>query len=101
MQCDEIQAQLSAALDGELSPEERAEVDRHLHDCAECRGVLNDLQALDLDLRRSTVSLRESALRVAAAGAAHPRLNVSTLNRRWRFRTAIIAAIAMACGFLL
>jgi len=101
MQCDAIQPQLSAALDGELSPDERAEVDRHLLDCPACRGILSDLQTLDLDLRRSTVSLRESAPRLAAATAARLPLNVSTFDRRWRFRTAIIAAIAMACGFLL
>lgn len=38
--------QLSAWLDGDLDPAVRAEVERHLAACAECRAVRADLEAL-------------------------------------------------------
>jgi len=43
---NEIINQLSAYLDGELSPEERARVDEHVAACADCRVVLDDLKAI-------------------------------------------------------
>ena len=42
----EIINQLSAYLDGELSPSERARIDEHVAACAECRVVLDDLKAI-------------------------------------------------------
>ena len=42
--CREIEARLSRCLDGELSPEERADVETHLDGCAACRGVMRDLE---------------------------------------------------------
>jgi len=38
--------QLSAYLDGILTPEDAAAVASHLAECAECRGTLDDLQAV-------------------------------------------------------
>lgn len=38
--------QLSAYLDGTLTPEEAAAVASHLAECAECRGTMDDLQAV-------------------------------------------------------
>ena len=43
---DEIINQLSAYLDGELSPDERARIDAHMAGCAPCRVVLDDLKAI-------------------------------------------------------
>lgn len=43
---------LSDHLDDELSDAARADVDRHLATCAECRAVVADLQRLRLDARR-------------------------------------------------
>ena len=43
---NDIINQLSAYLDGELSPVERARVDEHVATCAECRVVLDDLKAI-------------------------------------------------------
>ena len=43
---NEIINQLSAYLDGELSPGERARVDAHMAGCAPCRAVLDDLKAI-------------------------------------------------------
>ena len=43
---NDIINQLSAYLDGELSPSERARVDDHVSTCAPCRTVLDDLKAI-------------------------------------------------------
>lgn len=43
---NDIINQLSAYLDGELSPAERARVDEHVASCAACRTVLDDLKAI-------------------------------------------------------
>lgn len=40
-----IERSLSAYLDGELPPEEVAEVERHLAECPSCRAELDDLRA--------------------------------------------------------
>jgi anti-sigma factor RsiW len=44
--CVEIQAQLSDYADGQLAPDARAAVRAHLAECADCSGVLADLQRL-------------------------------------------------------
>jgi len=43
---NEIINQLSAYLDRELSPDERARVDAHVASCVTCRAVLDDLKAI-------------------------------------------------------
>ena len=45
--CDEIQLEFSALLDGELSAEEQAEVEAHLMDCSECLRILHRFQQVD------------------------------------------------------
>jgi anti-sigma factor RsiW len=45
--CLEVRDSLSAWLDGELAPEVRALVDRHLPGCADCRRELAQLEALE------------------------------------------------------
>jgi anti-sigma factor RsiW len=47
MNCLEVRDSLSAWLDGELAPEVRALVDRHLQGCAGCRRELAQLEALE------------------------------------------------------
>jgi putative zinc finger protein len=44
--CGEIQPRLSAYIDGALAAEDRADVARHLDQCAECRGLVRDLERL-------------------------------------------------------
>ena len=43
MHCDELFEQMSAALDGELSPAERRELDDHLAQCPQCRELFDEL----------------------------------------------------------
>jgi anti-sigma factor (TIGR02949 family) len=45
--CLEVRDRLSAWLDGELAPEARTRLDRHLERCADCRRELAQLAVLD------------------------------------------------------
>ncbi|HYF50504.1 MAG TPA: zf-HC2 domain-containing protein [Planctomycetota bacterium] len=44
--CEQIQDELSAYLDGELSAQERAAVDAHLKGCAACQALLSELKGV-------------------------------------------------------
>ncbi len=44
--CDELQRELSAYLDGALSPEQAARLARHLEGCAACRARYEREQAV-------------------------------------------------------
>jgi anti-sigma factor RsiW len=44
--CQDLQALISSFVDGQLSADERATVVAHLDDCADCRGVVADLEHL-------------------------------------------------------
>lgn len=46
MTCDKALELLSAVLDGELSVEEKAQLDRHLAQCDGCRALFDDLTAI-------------------------------------------------------
>ncbi|GAA3751146.1 zf-HC2 domain-containing protein [Plantactinospora mayteni] len=55
MRCEQYREALSARLDGEEHPAERAGVDRHLATCAECRSWLDGATALNRLARTSVV----------------------------------------------
>src|SRR5437868_1366566 len=42
--CDDLQAELSAYIDGELSPEEKNALEAHLIGCESCNAVLAELE---------------------------------------------------------
>ena len=50
MNCDEIKTLLMGYLDGELDPEQRAQVDHHLASCDACRRDLAEFQNLNEEL---------------------------------------------------
>jgi anti-sigma factor RsiW len=45
-ECIDIQAELSAYLDGELTAQERSSLDAHLSTCPECRAMLEELRGV-------------------------------------------------------
>lgn len=51
MDCQQAARRLDEYASSELDAQERAEVDRHLHGCADCRDALQELRALDARIR--------------------------------------------------
>lgn len=52
MTCDKIEDLLAAYADGELGPDERAAVERHLDACPDCAALLASLRTADASLSR-------------------------------------------------
>ncbi|MDQ5824093.1 MAG: zf-HC2 domain-containing protein [Chloroflexota bacterium] len=63
MNCGEIRPLISAYLDGEVTPEERKSVERHLATCEGCRQVLSEYRAIGSDLRAMPVPMPPVGLR--------------------------------------
>lgn len=49
--CQQVARRLDEYACYELDAQERADVDRHLHGCADCSDALRDLRALDARIR--------------------------------------------------
>lgn len=62
MQCEHIQVLVSGYLDHELTQQEQQQVDVHLHDCADCRHVMQEMR--ELKKQMGTLSWPKSDLQV-------------------------------------
>lgn len=51
MDCQQVARRLDEHAASELDAKERADVDRHLRGCADCREALRELRALDARIR--------------------------------------------------
>jgi hypothetical protein len=97
--CQEIEDQLSAYVDGELSPQEIRVVEVHLADCPRCASILEELRAMvrsagSLPSLKAPDGLRDRILeQVRAEGAP-----VAPRVRPFWFR---IGAVSAAAGLLL
>jgi hypothetical protein len=95
---------LSEYLDGELTPPERAAVDAHLTQCAECRSTLEDLRGVvsEAALLRDTGPARElwSGIAARITPGGRPRARVSPFRRaitsRLSFTLPQLAAASIA-----
>lgn len=95
MNCNEARDLLSAKLDGELSPEELANLEVHLASCKECQSIYEAYCALDADLAELAeppATLRESVMETIRREKV-----VTFPKKRWMFGsgTAIAAVAAM------
>ena len=104
--CPRYEPDLSAYLDGETTPEQRAEIDTHLRLCAACRSAVGQLKGVSLVLRRwdahetryaTTEGFRN---RVLSKVSASPETSSAAL--RWRIAAgfALVAAGAGAFAML-
>ncbi|MEX2318050.1 MAG: zf-HC2 domain-containing protein [Pirellulales bacterium] len=107
MRCQEVLNQLNARADGELQPEDAAEIEAHLAECDECRSEAETIDAIVAELRQAFVPRREAAARLAEGAAAAVRVaavapaSVATRPAAApRFAWAQILA-GLAAGFLL
>jgi hypothetical protein len=91
MNCDESLNLIGARLDGELSPDDRVQLDAHLAECAACRGTSDAMTAQHVELSRAFAPRRRAAREVAERVIAQ-------LPRRsaWRipWMTMIVSAAA-------
>ena len=99
---------LSAYLDGELSPDERAVVERHLASCEADRLLLEDLRALRRDmtqLPRATAKpgFADRVVKAALASQVQPAGALSAIvspRKRRRIALAAVVAGTAACVLL-
>jgi anti-sigma factor RsiW len=82
---------LSAYLDGELTPQERADVDGHVAGCAACRNELDDLAAARRAVRGLPMLDVPAAVVLPVAPARRPRRRVVA----WAASLAAVAVVAL------
>jgi mycothiol system anti-sigma-R factor len=64
MRCEEVIARLFAYLDGEIGPETRAEIDRHLQSCRGCYSRAEFEKTLQAKLRQAGGEKAPAALKL-------------------------------------
>lgn len=98
-------ARLSAFIDGQLSPEEQAQSETHLHDCAVCQQQLTELRQTiallhalpQLKLPRSfTLPTAEPAIAPHATPIARPFMPMTPRPRRNGWPTYVNGAVRVA-----
>ncbi|MDX9973162.1 MAG: zf-HC2 domain-containing protein [FCB group bacterium] len=96
MNCTQAQEEFAALLDGELAPEERAEVERHLSQCSDCLRDLDGLKRVDTIYRQlPSISAPEGfEERVRQATRPKPVLRFPDLSRRRQMSWPLVAAAA-------
>lgn len=99
---------LSAYWDGELTPNEQACVERHLHGCQHCQVTLAIWQRLRQSLQQeslptSPIAVAATLERLKAEGAFRPTSWRSWLHRldEWFMRPSIAFKAAMAMALVL
>ena len=94
--CQQRLEQMSAALDGELSPPERRELDRHLAACPDCAQVFDLLSRQSQALRALDVSAPEGLTHSILSRL--PRQTPAPRPRRRWAGPALCAALLLAVG---
>ena len=95
---------LSAYLDGELEPAERAALQEHLGRCPECSQLVEDLRTLADAVGRESVPpvpadlIDRIAARLETEGTSR---RAAPPERRWRYRAPLAAAASLAAATLL
>ncbi|MCY3020989.1 MAG: zf-HC2 domain-containing protein [Planctomycetota bacterium] len=113
--CDDVRAELSACLDGEVSPAVRAACDEHLRGCEDCRAALAELQAVSAEVAglprlKAPATLAADVRRAIAAqppsvdflglarSAAQPPASTAAPRSLWGPIAFGIAALMMLCA---
>jgi anti-sigma factor RsiW len=109
--CTHIEPRLSAYVDGALTAEERADVARHLDQCAPCRGIVRDLERLRSTARQLGPVRPPDHIWLEIAGQVHaaagsPARPASASPRRpvvWQFvgLAAMLVLVTMAVYFVM
>lgn len=91
MGCEQARVRMMQAIDGELTPEELAEVEEHVLHCPGCREEWEQLQSLERLLRQAPTS---------APPAGFTGRVMARIDRRRRARHVVIGALALTLGTL-
>lgn len=108
MTCETAIELISAKLDGELTADQAAQLDRHLAQCSACRALLEELTAIHAACggleAAPPAALREQILQNLPAQKAAPRSGSEKVVflhwRRWSAMAASFALIALAAWHL-
>jgi len=105
MTTDSFTDRLSEYLDGEITPAERDDIDRHLTQCAECRSTLEDLRGVvsEAALLRDARPVRDlwSGIVGQIAPDGRPRARVSPFRRAITSRLSFTLPQLAAAGIAL
>ena len=99
MDCIELKSRIDAYIDGELSPEKRAEMLEHAQNCENCRAELKYADMLREMMGDMPVEITPP-LEVQAAWRAAIRSegNIARLKRKYRTFSAVAAALVVFIG---
>jgi hypothetical protein len=93
MNCQDLEILLSAYANDELPAEQIEPVKTHLHDCADCRTLLSDFQAV----RRQVSALKEISvtfdIKDTAMAKIH-KLSANSPTKRWLRRSLVAIPLA-------
>ena len=99
MNCKELETLLHPYLDGELTPGQRADADKHLEGCADCQAQLKDWQALHEVMQAPELRHRASdTLRQRLRGELQ-QADARPARAHWP-RWAAAAAVVVVCAGL-
>ena len=93
--CREWMEEISASLDGELSPEEEAALQEHLAECEDCRAAMALLRGMTQVMREDTVQPPAQLAEGTRFLFEREKKEKGFSLKRWRF-TAIAAVICLA-----
>lgn len=101
MDCDKVREEFSPLLDGELTPELRAEVETHLAECASCLRELESFKRVNTlyaDLPRVAAPTDLEDRVRALLGAS--RVSLASRRRQWRWTSvaAVAAGVTIMAG---
>lgn len=104
MDCEAVFDLLSAQLDGELSPEGSAQLERHLAHCAPCRALAEDLSTLSAAIPAAVEVTPPPELMERVLADLPPRKSSKPVIflawKRWAASAAAIAVIALSAFHL-
>ena len=93
--CREWMEEISASLDGELSPEEEEALQEHLAECEDCRAAMALLRGMTAVMREDTVQPPAQLAEGTRFLFEREKKEKGFSLKRWRF-TAIAAVICLA-----
>lgn len=104
MNCDQALEAISAALDGELSPEEQVLLDAHLAQCTDCQAIAHDFGVLSVALSGMEQQAPQELLsQVHAAMAPKPMVDLTAERKKrskrgWHSLAAAVALVVCLGG---